>query len=128
MTDLNLYPIDPKEVYTFLLSHAFDAVVGTSCNDGDCPLARFLHAQYEGAVFMVNMTEYQRLLDEVDCCGATDDVTFPLPLWAQDFVWEVDHSADFVEGVPVVAREALGVLEAVCSRHSLWLREVLRHD
>lgn len=111
--DVNLFPIDPFEFQAFLLDQEPYAVVGASCDDLACPLARFLNAQYASS-FAVNMTEYLRLMDDVSL-GKEVDAVFPLPEWAQDFVSLVDQSADYVDGVPVSALDALRFLWASCS-------------
>lgn len=117
MSDLNLYPLDLEELYLFLLAQPMNAVVGMACSDGDCPLARFLNAQYPGSSFVVNVAEYRRLMDDIslgaECCAA--DVVSPLPAWAQDFVHLVDASSDFWEDVPVTAFDALAFLCAACT-------------
>lgn len=113
VSDVNLFPIDLDEFQAFLLAHELDAVVGSSCDDAACPLARFLNAQYAGS-FAVNTTEYRRLMDDV-CLSYDGDDVYPLPEWAQDFVSLVDESADYASGVPVSALDALCFLHAACS-------------
>ncbi|HEY3991340.1 MAG TPA: hypothetical protein VGM01_00550 [Ktedonobacteraceae bacterium] len=115
---VNPYPIDHEELYTFLESQAPDSVVGLSCDDGACPLARFLNAQYEGSTFYVSFTEYRRVMDDVSL-GCEADAVLPLDEWAQDFVYLVDESAQFEEDTPVSALDALCFLAASCMAHGL---------
>ncbi len=122
---VNPYPIDHDAFLAFLQQHDLHATVGHSCDDGDCPLARFLNAQYAGSTFFVGLSEYRRDMDDISLTGVECDEEFSLPEWASQFVWLVDESSDFESGVPVLASEALGFLEAV--RQQFALSEVC-HD
>jgi hypothetical protein len=110
----NPYPLDPVAFEAFLQEHAVNAVVGLSCNDGQCPLACFLNAFYPGSTFLVSLSEYRRVMDDM-CLGVEPDATFVLAPWAQAFAFQVDRLADFREDVPILAGEALRVLSQVCA-------------
>lgn len=110
----NLYPIDFDEFYAFLSAHAADAVIGFSCDDGKCPLASFLNIQYEGSTFLVHLTEYERVMDDI-CLGVEPDVCSALPLWACQFAYFVDSRSNYTAGLPVLAGDALHLLSQVCA-------------
>lgn len=118
MSECNPYPLDYEEVSTFLTSYEVDAVIGTACDDGDCPLARFLNAFYPGSQFLVNMTEYRRVMDDISM-GVEGDAVFPLPEWAQDFVFLIDQWAGFDDNEPVIALDALCLFQAACRSRGL---------
>lgn len=113
MADWNPYPIDPVEVDAFFQTQGVNAVVGMSCDDGDCPLARFLNEQYPGSTFYVNNQTYRRSMDDV-CLGVEPDAVLPLDEWAQLFVRLVDESALYCDDLPVTGLDALCFLHAAC--------------
>jgi len=110
MSSLNLYALDREAFLLWLLEQGPTEHVGLACDDGACPLAVFLNQQYEGAGFLVNMTEYSRMMDDISLGVEPADVVLPLPEWAQDFVSLVDQFAGFQEGVSICARDALFLL------------------
>lgn len=118
----NPYPLDPAEVDAFFQGHDLAAPVGTSCDDGDCPLARFLNAQYPGSRFVVHQEGYGRLMDDISLGSESDDV-FPLPAWARDFVQMVDASGSLTDDIPVSALDALCFLHAACDTNSIPCQE-----
>lgn len=109
-TDVNLYPLDALEFRAWLLSSPAGPVVGTACDDDDCPLARFLASHYDGA-FSVHQSDYERRYD--DLLYEVDD-QLPLPAWAQTFAHLVDVAAGGAES-PVFWYTALECLQAACS-------------
>lgn len=121
----NPYPIDPDELNMFLQAQPLEAIVGMSCDDGDCPLARFLNVQYEGSTFFVNMTTYRRCMDDVSL-GLEADAVFPLPSWAADFVHTLDEASLFCDDLPVAALDALFFLHAACGANGVPLG--VQHD
>src|SRR5581483_10694501 len=100
MISVNLYPIDLDELRSFLLAQDEHAVVGVACEDGQCPLACFLNAQYQGSTFAVSLMNYCRLMDDVSL-GLVAEEVYPLPTWARLFVYLVDQAAGFSAGVAV---------------------------
>jgi hypothetical protein len=109
-----------EEFHSWLLSQPPSAIVGHSCDDGDCPLARFLNAQYEGSRFLVHCCDYERVMDDIAVGPDLPAERFMLPLWAQEYVWLVDLVSGNAE-LPIDRYWAYAHLRSVCSGCNLPL-------
>jgi hypothetical protein len=91
----------------WLRKHRPNAVVGHAGFEDDCPLARYLKAiQGKDANVYVWTDHY-----------SVNSREYKLPVWARQFVWELDHSRNLDHsrkgGAPVTAKEAIAILDDV---------------
>jgi hypothetical protein len=114
----NPYPIALVAFHSHLLAHDRNATVGIAWRDDDCPLARFLKEHYPGSVFVVNQTDYRRVMDDI-ALGLEPDAVFPLPSWARAFTFLVDRTAGVDDHFPLFAYDALMLLYESCSADDL---------
>ena len=117
VADVNLYPLDPVEFCSWLREQQqVDGIAGTSSDDTDCPLARFLAALYGGS-WAVHFSEYERLSDDL---LYEVDVRVPLPAWAERFAFLVDWAA-LCEPEVIACSEALNHLYRACRENGVAL-------
>ena len=113
MSNVNPYPIDVEEFHSWLLAQPPTAIVGKSCDDEACPLAAFLNAHYVGSSFLVHCCDYERNMDDISLGRDLEPERFPLPEWAQEYVYVVDVLAHGVES-PINRYDAYQGLQSVC--------------
>ncbi len=86
------------------------SVVGTSCEDGSCPVSRYLTEQYREHYYVSS-----------DACGTSDTpAKYDLPLWVRAFVNRLDYVSSYTEH-SITGRQALQVYDWAVSPAALYL-------
>ena len=86
------------------------SIVGVSCEDGSCPVSRYLTEQYR-----------ERYYVSSDACGTSDaPAQYDLPLWARAFVNRLDYVSSYTEH-PITGRQALQVYDWAVSPAALYV-------
>jgi len=92
------------------------SVVGVSCEDGSCPVSRYLTEQYQ-----------QRYYVSSEVCGTHDALaSYELPSWVRAFVNRLDCACSYVEQ-PITGAQALEVYEWAVSHARMPLFDELMY-
>ncbi len=105
--------IEQDAFYDWLVSRRTE-VVGVACEDGSCPLSRYLTEHYHKHYFVGG-----------DACGpSSNPASYDLPSWALAFVHRLDYLTGYQEQ-PITGVQALEVYAWAVSPARLHLFDEL---
>ena len=106
--------IDQDAFYDWLTARRTE-VVGVSCEDGSCPVSRYLTEQYQRHYYVGG-----------DACGTSSNpASYDLPSWVSAFVHRLDYLMNYQEE-DVTGEQALEVYEWAAAHADLPLFEELQ--
>ncbi len=99
-----------QDAFQEWLSARRSSVVGVSCEDGSCPVSRYLTEQYQQHYYVSS-----------DACGTHDaPASYELPSWVRAFVNRLDFVCSYIEH-PITGAQALQVYSWAVSPERLHL-------
>ncbi len=107
--------IDQDAFHEWLVARR-SSVVGVACEDGSCPVSRYLTEQYQRHYYVSS-----------DACGTHDALaSYELPSWVRAFVNRLDSACSYVEQ-PITGAQALEVYEWAVSHARMPLFDELMY-